>query len=354
MNAVAASGIGSLPGTDVEGAARAVRELYGDGGLPYLVELPARGPGADLIGRTAAQLTGLAVDLQPAGWRLTDAAGRDAARARAYLRQDLDVLAEVYDGYTGALKVQFCGPWTLAATLALPRGERVVSDPGAARDIVQSLADTVVEHLQQVRRLVPGAVATVQWDEPALPAVLAGRLPTASGYGRVRAVDPNVVRDGLLRLTETVGREADSQIMHCCAADVPVPLVRQVAGLELGLDTSLIRAAQWDGIAELVESGRRLWAGLVPTDSTARHPRQSGGRTANDAEPDGRARYESFHQHVDPFVGLWHRVGLEPALLEQVVVTPACGLSGLSPAEAQRIGRLTVDAAHAIRDLAER
>lgn len=329
MSESVASGVGSLPGIDVQGAARAVRELYGDGGVPYLVELPDRGPGADLIGRTAAQLIGLSVDLQPAGWRLTDGSGRDASRARAFLRQDLDVLAEVYDGYAGPLKVQACGPWTMAATLALPRGERVVSDPGAVRDIVQSLADTVAEHVAQVRRLVPGAQVTVQWDEPGLPAVLAGRLPTVSGFGRLRAVDGNVVRDGLVRLTETVAGQADSQILHCCAPDVPVPLVRQVEGLELALDTSLVRTAQWDGIAELVESGRRFWAGLVPTDSTARHPRV----------------------HVDPFVEQWHRVGLERALLERVVVTPACGLAGRSPADASRIGRLTVDAARMLTDL---
>lgn len=323
-----ASGVGSLPGTDVEGAARAVRELYGDGGIPYLAELPARGPGAELVGRTAAQLTGLAVDLQPSGWRLTDAPGRDASRAGAFLRQDLDVLAEVYDAYSGPLKLQFCGPWTLAAMLALPRGERVVSDAGAARDIVQSLADTAAEHVQRVSRLVPGAELVVQWDEPALPAVLAGRLPTASGFGRLRSVDGNVVRDGLLHITETLAGQVDSQVLHSCASDVPVALVRQVPDLELSLDTSLAAAAQWDGVAELVESGRRLWAGIVPTDSMARHP----------------------GAYVEPFLEQWHRLGLETALLDRVVVTPACGLAGSAPADALRIGRLTVDAAHAIQD----
>lgn len=330
MSESAASGVGSLPGTDVQGAARAVRELYGDGGIPYLVELPLRGPGADLIGRTAAQLTGMAVDLQPAGWRLTDGSGQDASRAQAFLREDLDVLAEVYDGYTGPLKVQACGPWTLVAALALPRGERVVSDSGATRDVMQSLADTVAEHVAQVRRLVPGAEVIVQWDEPGLPAVLAGRLPTASGFGRLRAMDGNDVRDGLIHVTETIAGQVDSQLLHCCAADVPVPLVRQVDGLELALDTSLVRTAQWDGIAELVESGRRFWAGLVPTDSQARHPRD----------------------HVDPFVEQWHRVGLDASLLERVVVTPACGLSGLSPADASRVGRLTIDAARMLADTA--
>lgn len=328
---VPASGVGSLPGSDVRGAALAIRELYGEAGIPYLAELPGRGPGADIIGRTAAQLAGLSVDLQPSGWRLTDGPGRDAGRARAFLREDLDILAEVYDGHTGPLKVQLCGPWTLAASVELPRGERAVSDPGATRDLVQSLAETATEQLAQVQRLVPGATLVQQWDEPALPAVLEGRLPTASGYGRVRAVDPAVVRDGLVELTESVAGQVDSQVLHCCAPHVPIPLIRQVPALEPALDIALLGTAQWDGVAELVESGRRLWAGLIPSDSTARHPQD----------------------HVQPFLERWHQVGLETALLRRLVVTPACGLAGATPADAMRIGRLTVDAARMVRDAAE-
>lgn len=329
---IAASGVGSLPGSDVGGAARAVRELYGEGGVPYLPELPARGPGADLVGRTAAQLTGLGVDLQPSGWRLTDSSGRDVSRAQAFLREDLDVLAEVYDGYAGPLKVSLCGPWTLAATLELPRGGRVAGDPGAIRDIVQSLADTAADLLTRVHRLVPDATLVQQWDEPALPSVLAGRLPTASGFGRVPAIEPGVVRDGLTHIAEAVVSRVDSQVLHCCAGEVPIPLIRQVPALEPSLDIALVGTAQWDGLAELVESGRRVWAGLVPTDSAARHPRD----------------------HVEPFVEQWHRVGLDPALFERLVVTPACGLAGVSPVDAIRIGRLTVDAARMLRDTADR
>ncbi|WP_446664454.1 methionine synthase [Flexivirga sp. B27] len=332
MTTILASGVGSLPGDDVEGAARAVRETYGDGGIPYLVELPERGPGADLIGRTAAQLSGLAVELQPTGWHLTDSPGHEAAQARGYVQQDLDVLAEVYDGYAGPLKLQFCGPWTLAAALSLPKGERAVSDTGALRDIAQSLADTVVEQLTAVKRLVPGAELVVQWDEPGLPAVLEGRLPTASGLGKLAAIDTDVARDGLRDITEAVAPQVDSQVLHCCAPGVPVPLVRQVDGLGLSLDTARLRTAQWDGIAEFVESGRSLWAGLIPTDTTAQHPRE----------------------FVDPFAEQWHRVGLESALLERLVVTPACGLAGSTTAEASRLSRLTVDTAKALEDAAVR
>jgi hypothetical protein len=96
-------------------------------------------------------LVDLPVDLQPSGWRLTDRPGRDATRTAAYLRQDLDELAEAFDGWTGRLKLQVAGPWTLAASTWLPRGERVVSDSGATRDLVDSLAEGVRAHLATVQ-----------------------------------------------------------------------------------------------------------------------------------------------------------------------------------------------------------
>ena len=57
----------------------------------------------------------LGFDLQPAGWRLTDAPGVDHRRARSLLAQDLDMFEELTQGYEGQLKVQLTGPWTLAA-----------------------------------------------------------------------------------------------------------------------------------------------------------------------------------------------------------------------------------------------
>jgi hypothetical protein len=81
-------------------------------GIPSLPELPARGPGGDIIGRTAGLLVDLAVDLQPAGWRFVDRPGRDAARTAAFWGEDLDELAAAFDGYAGPLKVAVAGPFT--------------------------------------------------------------------------------------------------------------------------------------------------------------------------------------------------------------------------------------------------
>nr|NLI50657.1 methionine synthase [Propionibacterium sp.] len=46
-----ATGLGSLPGTDAAAAARLALEHAGPGWLPWLPELPARGPWAGLVGR---------------------------------------------------------------------------------------------------------------------------------------------------------------------------------------------------------------------------------------------------------------------------------------------------------------
>jgi hypothetical protein len=70
-----ASGVGSLPGAD---PAEALRTVVGElPGFAHLPELPGRGPGADLLGRSAALLVDLSVDLTPAGWRLVPRAGID-------------------------------------------------------------------------------------------------------------------------------------------------------------------------------------------------------------------------------------------------------------------------------------
>ncbi len=320
-----ASGIGSWPGTSIREALGQVREVL-DGEVPYLPELPARGPGADLIGRTAGLLVEMSVDLQPSGWRLVDRPGRDASRTAALWREDLDEMAEAFDGYDGALKLQVCGPWTLAAGLWLHRGERVVVDDGACRDLVDSLAEGVREHVAMVRGLVPGAQVVVQVDEPSLPAILAGRLPTASGFGRLPSIDPQVAAAALA----TVLRAHDGEtVLHCCAADPPVPLLRAVAPTALSIDTTLLGPRAWEGVAVAVEGGIRLHAGAVPTDGSLTR--------AQDV--------------ADRFVDAWRRVGMPLSSLSDVVVTPTCGLAGADPALARTIQRTAVETA---RELTER
>jgi methionine synthase II (cobalamin-independent) len=354
-----ATGVGSWPGTDPAEAARTVLgELGTDGGpgvllLPFLPELPARGPGTDLVGRAAALLVGLSVDLQPSGWRLVDRPGRDVSRARTHLTADLDALAEAADGFTGPLKTQVAGPWTLAAGLELTRGERSVADPGARRDLVASLAEGVAAHLGAVRRAVPGADLVLQIDEPSLPAVLEGRLPTASGYGRLRAVDPAEARAGLAAvLAAARGAGAVTTAVHCCAPDAPIALLREAGAGAVAVDLSLLGPADWESLAVGLEAGVALWAGAVRTDGApggAARPR--GGAVT--ARAGAATAGGSTAAVVEAVRRPWSRLGLPAAGLADVVVTPACGLAGLSPGGARSALSRCVAAARALAEASE-
>ncbi|MGY1713701.1 methionine synthase [Geodermatophilus sp. SYSU D01106] len=303
-----ATGVGSVPGTD---PAEALRVVLGElPGLPHLPELPARGPGADLVGRSAALLVDLAVDLTPAGWRLVPRGGVDLRRAQELLARDLDALHDVAEGHAGPFKVQAAGPWTLAASLERERGERAVVDSGARRDLGQSLAEGIAAHVAAVRARVPGAQVVVQLDEPSLPAVLQGALPTASGFGRLPAV---AAPDVEAELGAVVGALPGPVVLHCCAPRVPLDLLRAAGAAALSFDLGLVQ--DLDALGTAVDAGVHLLTGVVPgTDS---------------ALPQAKATASRLR-------AWWSELGF-PAddLHAAVTLTPSCGLAGASPAYAR-------------------
>ena len=157
-----------MPGTDPDQACRVVFDELPE--LPFLPELPGRGPGADLIGRTAALLVDMPVQTTSQGWKLADRPGRDLSRAAGYWSHDLDTLEQVAEGYQGALKIAVCGPWTLAATLELSHSVNpALTDPGAIGYLAGSLAQGLADHAADVRRRVPGATLIVQLDSRHCP-----------------------------------------------------------------------------------------------------------------------------------------------------------------------------------------
>lgn len=255
------TGVGSLPGVDV--ASAAALPFGEDLQIPYLAELPARGAGADLIGRTAAQLVDLFTEIQPSAWRLTRRPGVDRRRAVDFWSWDLDALERAAEGYAGPLKVALAGPWTLAAALELPNGHRVITDTGATRDLHESLAEGATNLLAEIVRRVPGAEPLLQLDEPSLPAVLGGRLPTASGFGRVDAVGPQEAGGAVQRFVARIDADV---LVHCCAAGVPFTLLRSAGAAGVLFDAALLAEPSYDDLAEAVDAGLVPYAGVVPTD----------------------------------------------------------------------------------------
>jgi methionine synthase II (cobalamin-independent) len=309
-----ASGVGSLPGRDIR---EAVRTVLGElPALPHLPELPGRGAGSDMVGRTLPLLVDLHADLQPAGWRLTDRPGRDVRRAAATLAGDLDTLEELTQGYTGPLKAQVTGCWTLAATVERPRGGPVLGDAGACRDLADSLREGVAAHVAALRHRVPGADLVLQLDEPALPGVLAGRVPTASGFDVVGAVEPVLAAERLRGLVEAArSAGAAAVLVHCCAARPPLEVIQRAGADAASVDFDLLTEAEDEPVGTMIEAGLELFAGVVP---------------ARDAPLSAAAG------SVAGVRSLWRRLGFAPeTLAHRVVITPTCGLAGASPAYAR-------------------
>ena len=302
-----ATGIGSWPGVSArDSAGVVVGELTG---LTHLVELPARGVGADMIGRAAALLVDLHVDTVPRGYRI--ASGRSAASRRAIslLDEDVDALEEAWEraGLRGSgrpVKVQATGPITLAAQLELGGGHRALTDLGAVRDIAASLAEGVKVHRAEIARRLETDVV-VQFDEPTLPAALAGRLTGVTSLSSVRAIDVPFAGGLFDECIETVGGDV---ALHCCASDVPWKLLLQSRVHAVSFDASRLVAADLDGIGEWVESGRVAMLGVVPT-------------TAPDRVPAPEEIAASAASITD-------RLGFPRAVLrDRIGITPACGLA---------------------------
>jgi hypothetical protein len=332
--AASATGVGSWPGTDPR---EAIAVILGElPELPHLPELPARGPGADIVGRTAGLLVDLPVQTTARGWRLGARSGRDSGRAVSYMSADLDAIEEVAAGYSGPFKIQACGPWTLAASLELTRSvEPALADPGAIADLTSSLAEGLAAHVAAVRSRLPDATILLQLDEPALPAVLTGAVPTASGLRRLPPVDDSIAADKLGAVLASASAPA---VVHCCAPEVPFSCIKMCGAFAASFDLALFRRTDEDGFGEAVESGLGMFIGAVPTAAPPVTERP---------DEDGRIP-------ATKIIDMWLRIGLPAASLSgQVVVTPACGLTGASPAYARAALTRCQSAARLIPEMLE-
>jgi methionine synthase II (cobalamin-independent) len=321
----AATGIGSWPGTSPREAAEIViGELHT---LAHLVELPARGVGADMIGRAGALLIDIGIDTMPRGYRIAN--GRSAAvrRAASLLDEDIDALEEAWEkaglrGGTRTVKVQAPGPITLAAQLELPGGHRAITDSGALRDLAASLAEGMAAHRAQLQRRLDTPVV-VQFDEPSLPAALEGRLTGVTSLTPVHPVDESVAIGLLDDCVNAVGAEV---ALHSCAPGLPWKALQRSSIHAVSVDVSTLSASDLDGVGDFVDSGRTVLLGLVST-------------TAPPARP-------AAEEIAKAAVTLTDRLGFPRSVLrDRIGITPACGLAGATPAWARTAIELAQKAA---------
>jgi hypothetical protein len=239
------------------------------------------------------------------------------------LATDLNVLSDVVGAEEkpgSLLKLQLRGPMSLAANLYLHSGERALLDPGARRDIAQSLAAGAAEHLAKVSGSVPaGTGLVVQLDEPEIAQVLSGTIATASGYRTLRAVAAHEVSHSW-QLVVSALREAGAVevVVAVPAAEAPFAAVAAGGADGIAVPAAGLSTGQWEAIAAAVEADRRIWLGALATTDPA-------------------APLPQVRALVDSVLRPWRQLGLPASRLPQLRITPSTGLAGHSPAAARQV-----------------
>ncbi len=281
--------------------------------MAHLVELPARGVGADIIGRAGALLIDVAIDTVPRGYQVASRPGAVTRRAVSLLDEDIDALEEAWEiaGLRGSgrpVKVQAPGPITLAAQLELSNGHRAITDLGAVNDIAASLAEGVAAHRASVSRRLDTPVV-IQFDEPSLPAAVAGRLTGVTSLSPVAAIEETLATSLLDACAAAAAAEVS---VHCCGAAIPWKVLQHSSISAASVDAATLEVEDLDAMAEFVESGRVVMLGVV--SSTEPSPRPAVGEVA--------ARVGAI---ID-------RLGFgRSALRDRIGITPACGLAAATP-----------------------
>lgn len=267
MVAGVATGVGSMPGLDVRAALSIVTGEVPD--LIHLPELPNRGPGGEMVGRAFGVLNrldeGLAIETTPSGWRLDRSENRVMRRAKSWLAEDLDALEAVAATSAVPVKLQLTGPFTLAASVEAVAGERLITDPGAVRNLVAAVAAAAELHLSEARRRLPLAELVLQIDEPALPSVLAGRIPTRTGRGSLPPLPAAEVERGLTEVAAAIAAAQGVAWLHCCGRPAPVALASRAGFKGLSVPMPQLSSAEYQDIGDHWDRGGVLVAGLAET-----------------------------------------------------------------------------------------
>jgi hypothetical protein len=181
----------------------------------------------------------------------------------------------------------------------------------------------------------------LQLDEPGLPAVIAGEVPTASGLNRLPPPEPADLETGLRSI---ISAARAFTVVHCCAVSVPFGMIKGAGADAAGCDLSKLGPAEEDGLAEAVEAGLGILAGVIPAT----------GPAAAEPPPASKA--------AQVVTGLWQRMGWPVArngpggpesVTAQVVLTPAGGMAGATRAYARAAMARCREAARLLPELIE-
>jgi len=221
-----ATGVGSMPGTHPHEASNVVAGEFA--AVPHVVELPARGPGSDSVGRSVALLASVdrafEVETTTSGWRIGHAGQSVLRRAHSWLSHDLESLEEFVAAHRGPIKVQVLGPVTMAARVEDPAGEALLRDHGAVSEVAAAAASAYSDLVMRMQRSFPHAEVLVQVNEPDVPAVLLGQVRTSSGRLTHRSLEPHVVQAHLADVLDGIRATGAIPGVRCFMPRPPIRL----------------------------------------------------------------------------------------------------------------------------------
>jgi hypothetical protein len=147
-------------------------------------------------------------------------------------------------------------------------------------------------------------------------------------------------------------------VVHCCALSVPFGIIKGAGADGVGCDLGVLARSEEDGLAEAVEAGLGIVAGVIPATAAPGVPESpAADRVAREV------------------TGLWQRMGWPAArngaaglvkgegeagggqvpggVVAQVVLAPACGMTGASPGYARAAMARCREAARLLPELIE-
>jgi 5-methyltetrahydropteroyltriglutamate--homocysteine methyltransferase len=157
---------------------------------------------------------------------------------------------------------------------------------------------------------------------------LGWRLTGVTSLSPVAPLDEAVA--GAL-LDTCAGVVGDGVLLHSCAPGLPWDMLQRSMIGAVSVDAGTLRAADLDGIAAFVESGRTVMLGVVASTAPAQRP--------------------SAEEVAAGLVAVTDRLGFaRSALRDRIGVTPACGLAGATTQWARTAIELARKAAEVFAD----
>lgn len=335
-----ATGIGSLPHEDADRALDLIFEYVPD--IPFWPQLPKRDIREGMIVQFSENLPFLKLNKDGLKFSAGDAKDRELEIFyEKIIANDIDYfkiseefalglykfyqrLENSYLGGIDFIKCQVTGPFTFAASIKDGFGTLLLHDAVLLQAILKGLAMKALWQINLFRKF--GKKIILFFDEPFLSCF-------GSAYTPINR--ENVV-SGLSELTETVKSQGVLLGIHCCGntdwsmfMDVPKIDIISFDAFDF-LDRLILYG---DNLKAFLRRGGILCWGIVPTQLF------TGEETA-----------ELLIRKIKDGINKLEDKGLgENLLLQNLLISPSCGLGTFTPGKSEKIFKLLYETASLIR-----